>query len=251
MDQTIVYGIHTVERILRKNPNKVIELTVITNGKNKRILTLTTIARQHNILIRDMGKAELDIYCDDNNHQGIAAKLQPVDTVMLDEDDLLALVEERKCSVLLILDGVQDPHNLGAILRTADAAGVYAVVVPKDNSVKLTPVVRKVACGAAETVPLITVKNLARFLRSLQMLGMWIIGAEEQQRQTIYDVSLTGMVAIVLGAEGRGLRQLTAKHCDCLVSIPMYGQVESLNVSVAAGICLYEMVRQRIILGCY
>lgn len=247
MQQIIIYGIHAVERALRKDPSKLLELAVITDGKNKRILSLVYMAQQHNILIHKIDKAKLNIYCNSDSHQGIAAKLQIADDFNIDEDDLLALVEERKCSLLLILDEIQDPHNLGAILRTADAAGVNAVVVPQDNSVKLTPAVRKVACGAAETVPFVQVKNLARFLRSLQTLGMWIVGTEEQQEQTIYDVNLTGMIALVLGAEGKGLRQLTAKHCDYLVSIPMYGKVESLNVSVAAGICLYEVVRQRLI----
>lgn len=247
MKENLIYGIHAVHHAFKKDPSKILEVFTVIDNKNKRILSLLDIAKQHNVLVHQMDKRKLNAYCASEEHQGIAAKIQ-VTTTLLDEDALLERVENKQCKFLLILDEIQDPHNLGAILRTADAAGVHAVVVPQDNSVKLTSAVRKVACGAAETVPFVEVKNLARFLKSLQSLGVWIIGTEaEQTTPTIYTLDLSGTIAIVLGAEGKGLRQLTAKCCDYLVSIPMYGSVSSLNVSVSAGICLYEVVRQRII----
>jgi len=146
---------------------------------------------------------------------------------------------------LLILDHVQDPHNLGACLRTADAAGVHAVIIPKDQAATLTPVARKVACGAAETVPLITVTNLSRLMIQLKEQGIWLIGMTEEADESLYDFNLTGPLAIVLGAEGQGLRRLTKEHCDHLLHIPMAGAVSSLNVSVATGVCLFEAIRQR------
>jgi len=148
-------------------------------------------------------------------------------------------------SFFLMLDGVTDPHNLGACLRSADGAGVHAVIVPKDNSVGLTPIVQKVACGAAESIPLVTVTNLTRTLDKLQQQGCWVVGTDGEADQTIYELDLTGPTVIVMGAEGDGMRQLTRKQCDFLAKLPMAGGVESLNVSVATGICLFEAVRQR------
>jgi 23S rRNA (guanosine2251-2'-O)-methyltransferase len=147
---------------------------------------------------------------------------------------------------LLILDGVTDPHNLGACLRTADAVGVQAVIVPKDKSASLSPTVRKVACGAAETVPLVRVTNLARFMRGLRDDGVWLIGTAGEAGSTLYQADFKGAVALVMGAEGKGMRRLTREHCDLLINIPMQGQVDSLNVSVATGVCLYEALRQRL-----
>jgi 23S rRNA (guanosine2251-2'-O)-methyltransferase len=163
-----------------------------------------------------------------------------------DEGFLLKLAEEKgRDAFFLMLDGVTDPHNLGACLRSADGAGVDAVIVPKDNSVGLTPVVTKVACGAAETVPLIMVTNLSRTLEKLQQQGAWVVGTAGEAEQYIYDMDLTGPMVLVMGAEGGGLRQLTRKQCDFLAKLPMAGEVSSLNVSVAAGVCLFEVVRQR------
>ena len=241
----IIYGIHAVRHALMQENNQIVEILSILTTNNQRILTLLSTAQEKKILTKTVTKAQLTAYCESHDHQGIAAKVSFPD-IAIDEDDLLAMVENKQVGLLLVLDAIQDPHNLGAILRTADAAGVSAVVVPQDNSVKLTPAVRKVACGAAETMPLVVVKNLARFLKALQSLGVWVVGTAEREAKTIYEIDLTGAIALVLGAEGQGLRQLTAKHCDYLVSIPMYGQVESLNVSVSAGICLYEAVRQRL-----
>lgn len=247
MQHSIIYGLHAIEHALINNAHNFMELVVMQGSTNKRVLALAATAKQQHIIVRSIDKLQLKHYCNSEHHQGIAAKLA-IAEITVTEEDLLALIETKPQALLLVLDSIQDPHNLGAILRTADAAGVSAVVVPQDNSVKLTPVVRKVACGAADTVPLVSVKNLARFLGIIKNLGMWVVGAKEQQPQTIYDVDLTGKIAIVVGAEGSGLRHLTSKHCDYLVSIPMYGQIESLNVSVAVGICLYEVIRQKLIL---
>lgn len=169
---------------------------------------------------------------------------EPVRT--LDEEDLLALLDEQaEPAFVLILDTVQDPHNLGACLRTANGAGVQAVVVPKDRSVSITPAVRTVACGAAEKTPLVRVTNLARFLDRLKKAGVWLVGTADGAEKFLYEIDLTGPIAIVMGSEGTGLRRLTMEKCDFLARLPMAGEVESLNVSVATGVCLYEAVRQR------
>lgn len=163
-----------------------------------------------------------------------------------DEVDLFGIIESLSDDpFLLVLDNIQDPHNLGACLRTADAAGVHAVIAPKDRSVGLTETVVRIACGAAESVPFVQVTNLARLLKQLQDHGVWLVGTSDRAEQTLYEVKLTGPIALVMGAEGKGLRRLTAEKCDFLVSLPMVGKVECLNVSVAAGICLFEAVRQR------
>jgi 23S rRNA (guanosine2251-2'-O)-methyltransferase len=164
----------------------------------------------------------------------------------LEEEDVLELVRSRKDAFLLVLDGVQDPHNLGACLRTANAAGVQAVVAPKDRAVALTETARQVACGAAERTPFVQVTNLARFLSRLQEAGLWLVGTADEATQSIYQTDLKGPIAIVMGAEGKGIRRLTAEGCDFLVRIPMNGQVDCLNVSVATGVCLFEAVRQRL-----
>ena len=176
-----------------------------------------------------------------NRHVDMSAKVGAQS-----ENDLFALLERLDTPpLLLILDGVTDPHNLGACLRSADGAGAHAVIVPKDRAVSLTPTVRAVACGAAEHIPLIEVTNLSRTLKALQQAGVWIVGMAIDGDRTVYDCDLAGPVALVLGAEGPGIRRLTKENCDFLASLPMLGSVESLNVSVAAGICLYEAVRQR------
>lgn len=163
----------------------------------------------------------------------------------LDEEDLLALVRSASDPLVLILDGVQDPHNLGACLRTANAAGAIAVVAPKDRAVALTETARQVACGAAEKTPFVQVTNLARFLKHLQEAGVWLVGTADEATQSIYQTDLKGPIGIVMGAEGKGIRRLTAEGCDFLVRIPMLGDVDCLNVSVATGVCLFEAVRQR------
>jgi 23S rRNA (guanosine2251-2'-O)-methyltransferase len=186
---------------------------------------------------------ELDRLASGERHQGVCVQMRSAG--VLGEGALDDLLEKVKAPLLLVLDGVQDPHNLGACLRTADAAGVAAVIVPRDRAAGLSPVVRKVASGAAETIPLIQVVNLARTLRWLKEREIWIVGTDDEAPKSLFETSLTGPLALVLGAEGQGLRRLTKENCDALISIPMKGVVESLNVSVATGVVLYEALRQR------
>lgn len=238
-----VFGINPIVQILTTHPERILEISISTNKNDARIKKLTEMARVHNIHIQNIDHKKLDLLAAQQNHQGVIAKVKSV--VMLNESDL-ALLAKEKNSLFLILDGVQDPHNFGACLRTADCAGVTAVIIPKDNAVGVTPIVRKVASGAADLIPIVQVSNLARAMRNLQELGVWIVGTCVDGTQSIYDIDLTGSIAIVLGSEGVGMRQLTAKQCDYLVKLPLLGQIESLNVSVATGICLYEAVRQRL-----
>lgn len=239
----LIFGINPIQQLLQANPDKIIELSVSIDKKDNRVQNIIDLAKQAGIPVQRIDAKKLDKLFEDQNHQGVMAKIKP--TAILTEAEIPRLVRSSAKPLFLILDGVQDPHNLGACLRTADGAGVTAVIVPKDNAVGITPVVRKVASGAADTVPLVQVSNLARVMRELQDLGVWIVGTTADTEQTIYEIDLNGSIAIVLGAEGVGMRQLTAKHCDFLAKLPMLGQVESLNVSVATGVCLYEAVRQR------
>lgn len=242
MSADVVFGIHAVTALLQRAPQDVLELFVMKDRDDKRMQPLIQQARQLGISVQFCNRRTLDDMTS-GQHQGIVAKARLASAGT--ENDLAAIIAGQKKPLILILDGVTDPHNLGAILRSADAAGVHAVVAPKDRSVKLTSVVRKVACGAAEAVPFITVTNLARTLRQLQEAGVWVVGTAGETDKTVYQAELTGPLALVLGAEGEGLRRLTRETCDELVKIPMFGTVSSLNVSVAAGICLFEAVRQR------
>jgi 23S rRNA (guanosine2251-2'-O)-methyltransferase len=186
---------------------------------------------------------------DHNSHEARANKHAPIasDIRIYTEDDLAGLLEDHPNPLVLILDCVQDPHNLGACLRTADAAGVTLVVMPKDKSSPITDTVRRVACGAAETVPIARVTNLARAMDKLKDLGVWLVGTADEAKQFLFQVDLKGPIGIVMGAEGEGMRRLTGEKCDHLVKIPMAGSVECLNVSVATGVCLFEAVRQRMV----
>ena len=197
------------------------------------------------ISVQFLNRQTLDKKAEGEVHQGIIARVHSLPE--LNEHDLDCLLEQQNTPLLLVLDGVTDPHNLGACLRTADAAGVNAVIVPKDKSAQLNSTARKVACGAAENVPLIRVTNLARTLRELQKRhNVWVVGTAGETTETLYQTKLTGALALVMGAEGEGMRRLTREHCDQLISIPMMGSVSSLNVSVATGVCLFEIVRQRL-----
>lgn len=242
-----VYGIHTVEVILKSSPDRVQRL-LMSKQKNPRLQKLLELAQRQRIKVETVEASVLEQYAD-GNHQGVCALCRAGEA--RDEHWLYERISELMQPgavhkpLLLILDGVTDPHNLGACLRTADACGVDAVIVPKDNSVGMTPVVQKVASGAAENIPLIVVTNLARCMERLQELGIWITGTSDQAEQSLYQLTLDGPAAIVLGAEGSGMRRLTKERCDQLASIPMHGVVSSLNVSVAAGVCLYEVLRQR------
>ncbi|MDO2948182.1 23S rRNA (guanosine(2251)-2'-O)-methyltransferase RlmB [Aeromonas simiae] len=247
MSSELIYGIHAVASLLERAPERFIEVWALKGREDERLLPLLTELEGLGIRVQAVGRKALDDKSEGNNHQGIMARV--IEAPRLSEHDLASLLDtlggKDEAPFLLVLDGVTDPHNLGACLRSADAAGVHAVVVPKDKATGLTPIVRKVACGAAEVVPLIQVTNLARTLRELQERGVWIVGTAGEADYDLYQAKLTGPMALVMGAEGKGMRRLTREHCDELVSIPMAGAVSSLNVSVATGVCLFEAVRQR------
>jgi 23S rRNA (guanosine2251-2'-O)-methyltransferase len=239
-----VFGWHAVEAVLKREPERLQQVWIQTGRQDKRVKSITDTLDSLGVKWKVVHRKELDERVS-GVHQGIVAAVS--ESREWTEDDLLAqLAGSDKPPFLLVLDGVTDPHNLGACMRTADAVGVQAVIVPKDKSASLTPVARKVACGAAETVPFVRVTNLARFLRSLQDQGVWLIGTAGEAEATLYQADFKGPVALVMGAEGKGMRRLTREHCDQLINIPMLGHVDSLNVSVATGVCLYEALRQRL-----
>lgn len=238
-----IFGIHSVQSLLKTAPSRLVELYVLRGRQDQRMQKLVKSAEEMGIKPIVVDKGTLDSKCS-GSHQGVFAYVMP--GKKLEEKDLYDLVSQSDIDPLvLVLDGVTDPHNLGACLRSADAAGVSAVVVPKDNSASLNDVARKVACGAAEHIPLIPVTNLARCLKKLQELGLWVSGAAGEADQSIYEANLSGPRVIVMGAEGDGMRRLTKETCDELIKIPMAGSVSSLNVSVATGVVLFETVRQR------
>ncbi len=244
-----VYGLHAVESLLRNQPDQVERLLLQSGRRDDRVAALSALAEVAGIAVDHLARAELDALVD-GRHQGAVAEVRGGADAGADvrwsEKDLLAHIDGAVSDpLLLVLDGVTDPHNLGACLRSADAAGVTAVIVPKDKSADLTPAVRKVACGAAETVPFVRVTNLSRCLKALKERGVWLFGAAGDAEKSIYDNNLRGPAALVMGAEGTGLRRLTREACDVLMHLPMAGEVSSLNVSVATGICLFEAVRQR------
>lgn len=243
-ESTIIFGLHAVRTLLQQRPERAALLILQKGRDDARIAEVSKLAQAKGIKLEMRDGKELDRLAGDERHQGVCLQIRSAG--VLGEgalDDLLDSIATPP--LLLVLDGVQDPHNLGACLRTADAAGVTAVIVPKDRAAGLSATVRKVASGAAETVPLIQVTNLARTLRWLKEREIWIVGTDDQAPHSLYASKLTGPLAVVLGAEGTGLRRLTRENCDALVSIPMRGVVESLNVSVATGVLLYEAVRQR------
>ncbi len=240
----LIYGLHAVDALLRQQPEQVHCLFVQSGRNDKRMAAVLELARNQGVQVEALARAELDAKVE-GRHQGVIAQVQP-GSRSWDEAALFVLLDDLDHPALvLVLDGVTDPHNLGACLRSADAAGVDAVVVPKDKSADLTPIVRKVACGAAEVVPFVRVTNLARTLAGLKERGIWLYGAAGEAENTIYNSDLTGPAALIMGAEGAGLRRLTREACDFLVKLPMAGSVSSLNVSVATGVCLFEVVRQR------
>ncbi|MFN6261402.1 MAG: 23S rRNA (guanosine(2251)-2'-O)-methyltransferase RlmB [Chromatiaceae bacterium] len=243
MSTDFIFGLHSVSAFMERHPEDVLELFVLKDREDQRMTPLIQQARKSGISVQFCQRKTLDEKVDGAQHQGVVAKARLSDAG--DEHDLKRILDTQAQPFLLILDGITDPHNLGAILRSADAAGVHAVIAPKDRAAKLTAVVRKVACGAAEAVPFIAVTNLARTIRELKDAGVWVLGAAGETETTIYQASLSGPLALAMGAEGDGLRRLTKELCDGLVKIPMFGAVSSLNVSVATGICLYEAVRQR------
>lgn len=236
-----VYGIHAVEKLLKQAPQNIHFITVMKGPPGKRVQSVIDSAKRLGITVTLEPKSFFNKI--EGVHQGVIAQVSK--QIELSEKDLIKLVDSTDQPICLFLDEVQDPHNLGAILRTADATGVTAVIIPKHNSVGVNETVRKVACGAAETVPLFVVSNLTRCIKDMQKTGMWMIGLAGETDQTIYDMDFKGSIGLVMGAEGDGLRKLTRETCDYIAAIPMVGTVESLNVSVATGVTLYEALRQR------
>lgn len=243
-DAGLVFGLHAVRTLLERQPGRVVQLYAQRGREDARIEAVLKLAREQKLKIEQRSTQELDQLCEGGRHQGVVVRMKPSET--LGEGALDELLDQAGAApLILVLDGVQDPHNLGACLRTADGAGVHAIIVPRDRAAGLSAVVRKVAAGAADTVPFIQVVNLARTLRWLKERGLWIVGTDGEADATMHAADLGGPVAIVMGAEGSGLRRLTREHCDLLVKIPMQGLIESLNVSVATGVMLYEALRQR------
>ncbi len=240
----ILPGIHTVSALLTRQPERTQLLWLEQNKQNSRIEKLINQSRSLGISIQQVQRQKLDQLCEGAQHQGIAASCTPTD--YLDEQDLFEKLPAMDASpLLLILDEVCDPHNFGACLRTAEAAGVTAVITPQRNTAPLTPVVHKTASGATIRLPLVKTSNLSRFIDGLKRTGVWVYGASGDAPESIYQSNLVNPSAIIMGAEGQGLRRLTQERCDHLFSLPMHGDVESLNVSVATGIFLYEALRQR------
>lgn len=244
MSTTHLFGIHAVQAALDYSPQKIRRAWFDGQRQDGRLQTLLDDLQGLGVRPEKTERKKLDRMADGKNHQGIVAEVEL--PAMLSEDRLKQDVQAlSETAFYLVLDQVQDPHNLGACLRTADAVGVHGIIVTKDNAAGITPTVCKVASGAAETVPVYQVTNLARTLRWLKEQNIWVMGAAGEAEQTIYDMKLDMPLALVMGAEGSGLRHLTRQQCDFLVKIPMAGQVESLNVSVAAGVLMYEIFRQK------
>jgi 23S rRNA (guanosine2251-2'-O)-methyltransferase len=241
---SLVYGLHAVRAVLARRPGDVLRLSLAAARDDARARELREFAAARGVKAVESTQGQLDAETGGAAHQGVVAEVRP--SVPLDENSLLDLVTATAGPALvLVLDGVSDPHNLGACLRTADAAGATAVVAPRDRAASLSPVVRKVAAGAAETVPFAQVTNLARGLKDLKQAGLWVGGTASDGEIEIFDADLSGPLALVMGSEGRGLRRLTRETCDFTLRLPMQGALGSLNVSVAAGIALFEAVRQR------
>ncbi|MDX1299607.1 MAG: 23S rRNA (guanosine(2251)-2'-O)-methyltransferase RlmB [Pseudomonas sp.] len=238
-----IYGVHAVEALLRHHPKRVKQVWLAEGRNDPRVQVLLVLAADARVAVGQCERREMDSWVE-GVHQGVVAEVSPSQVwgeAMLDE----LLDRTEGAPLLLVLDGVTDPHNLGACLRTADAAGALAVIVPKDKSATLNATVRKVACGAAEVIPLVAVTNLARSLEKLQQRGLWVVGTAGEAEMELYEHDLTGPTVLIMGAEGKGMRRLTREHCDYLVKLPMAGSVSSLNVSVATGVCLFEALRQR------
>ncbi len=238
----VLFGFHAVGVRLKTAPQSIVEIYFEPTRRDARMRQFVAKAQEAGVRLIEADALRIAKLSGSHGHQGVAARVEPLPQVHSLDELLESLTEP---ALLLVLDGVTDPHNLGACLRVADGAGVHAVIAPKDHAVGVNATVAKVASGAAETVPYFMVTNLARTLNELKERNIWCIGTSEDAPKTLYEVDLQGPVALVLGAEGEGIRQLTRKTCDELVRLPMKGAVESLNVSVASGVCLYEAVRQR------
>ncbi len=239
----LIYGVHAVRVMLERCPERVLGLRLAAQRDDARVRSLEQLARSLGRPLQRVDAPALRQLLGEVAHQGVAAEIAPLPP--WDEDDLLTALSTASAPIVLALDGVQDPHNLGACLRSADACGALAVLVPRDRAAQLTPTVRKVAVGAAETTPVVAVTNLVRTLKLLKEANLWVVGADAAAEQEAWSADLKGSLVLVLGNEGSGLRHLTRTNCDLLVRLPQLGTVESLNVSVAAGMLLYEAVRQR------
>jgi len=239
----VVFGFHAVLARLRADPTSVLELFVDETRHDARIKDVATVAERAGVKVMKVPTKRLDGFYGGGRHQGVVARVE-IKSLSHSLDEILEQVQGPP--LLLLLDGVTDPHNLGACLRVANAAGVHAVVAPKDRAAGISAAVSKVASGAAEVTPYIMVTNLARTIDELKEREIWIVGTDERAEQSLYQANLPEAIAWVLGAEGEGMRRLTREKCDLLVRIPMVGEVGSLNVSVAAGVCLFESVRRRL-----
>jgi 23S rRNA (guanosine2251-2'-O)-methyltransferase len=242
---TLIYGLHAVQAYLDRQPEGVLEVFLLKTRDDERLNALINSLRPLGLALQWRERAQLDELAGDSHHQGVVARVR--EQAPGDEHALMDFLDALSGPpFLLLLDNITDPHNLGACFRTAAAAGVHALIAPRDKSASITPVVRKVAVGAAESMPFFQVTNLARCMESLRERGVWLIGtALAEGAKPLYEADLTGPLGVVMGAEGSGLRRLTREHCDVLVQIPMHGGMESLNVSVAAGVTLFEALRQR------
>jgi len=244
----IIYGLHAVRHALEQAPEQVLELWVQQHKKSSPELNnIYQLADAVSIVVQSVLRATLNKHTGNAVHQGVAIRRRVVKQKQSTDLDSILSLDRESIPMFLILDGIQDPHNLGACIRTANVAGVDAVIIPKHRAVPVNATVRKVASGAAEHTPCLTVTNIARSIRKLQQTGIWVIGAAEDADTSLYDTDLTLPLALVLGAEGKGIRQNIRKHCDKLVHIPSSATVASLNVSVAAGVCLFEIMRQRLV----
>jgi 23S rRNA (guanosine2251-2'-O)-methyltransferase len=243
MKSKIIFGFHAVTARLRHEASSVEEIYIDAERHDRRMQDLLRAAKDFNVRIIHADDQRLSNMVGTRRHQGVVAKAGEL-SLARNLDELLDAIDGPP--LLLILDGVTDPHNLGACLRVADGAGAHAVIAPKDRAVGLNATAAKVASGAAETVPYITVTNLARTMRELKERDVWLIGTSDDAEKGLYEADFSGAVGLVMGSEGEGMRRLTRENCDVLVNIPMFGSVESLNVSVASGVCLYEARRQRI-----
>jgi len=243
-DEQLIHGIHAVQASLEYDPDSLLEVYRDRERRDQRLEKLLEALKQQGVAVHNRPRKELDKLAGDTHHQGIIARVRV--PASLNEQELERLLDGLAVPpLLLVLDGVTDPHNLGACLRTADAVGVHAVLTTRDRAAGLSATARKVASGAAETIPFVQVTNLSRTLKALQERGIWLVGLAGEEASDLYQTDLKGPIAVVMGAEGKGLRRLTRETCDLLVRIPMVGTVESLNVSVAAAVTLYEAYRQR------
>lgn len=240
--EEIIYGLNPVMEALR-GTREIYELFVAGSSSDKRMEKMLKLAAERKVPVRQREKADLNRLCNTDHHQGVALKVEPFPYA--DLDDLLAELKGNPTGLVLVLDSVQDPHNLGALIRSAACAGAHAVVIPKDRAAGVTAAAEKASAGAAGTVPVAQVTNISQALKALKDAGFWIYGADGSARHTLYQQDLTGPVALVIGGEGEGVRPLVRKSCDEVVSIPLQGGVNSLNASVAGGIFLFEVVRQR------